>query len=96
MARELGYLKSCRIMLSPNSGWADLMAWLGIPALLEMCNVPGTFEPLRDCFKPRLQVIERDEPLGPQADELIAETDTVLPDLRPPPQVDPRLFPWEP
>jgi hypothetical protein len=96
MARELGYLKSCRIMLAPNSGWADLMAWLQIPALLEGSGVPGTFEPLRDCFKPRLAVLDHDMPAGPQADALIAARGCVLPDEGAPPLINPRLFPWEP
>jgi hypothetical protein len=96
LERELGYLKSCRIMLSPNSGWADLMAWLQIPALLENCEMPGTFDPLRDCFKPRLQVVDREEPIGPQVDELIAATECILPDEGPHRAVDPRFFPWEP
>ncbi|HEX4370690.1 MAG TPA: hypothetical protein VH019_05045 [Rhizomicrobium sp.] len=96
MARELGTLKSCCIMLAPNSGWADLMAWLQIPALLEGAGKPGTFEPLRDCFQPRLAVLDRGAPAGPQADALIAATGCVLPDDGAPPLVDPRLFPWEP
>ena len=95
MARELGYLKSCRIMLAPNSGWADLMAWLQIPALVECSPGPGLFEPLRDCFKPRLALLNRDAPAGPQADALIAATGCVLPDEGQS-LVDPRLFPWEP
>jgi len=96
MARELGYLKSCRIMLAPNSGWADLMAWLQIPALLEGAGKPETFEPLRDCFKPRLAVLDRAAPAGPQADALIAARGCVLPDEGAPPLINPRLFPWEP
>jgi hypothetical protein len=96
MARELGYLKSCRIMLAPNSGWADLMAWLQIPALLENCQGHGTFEPLRDCFKPKLAVLSRTAPAGLQAEVLIAAKDAVLPDDGGMPMVNPRLFPWEP
>jgi hypothetical protein len=96
LERELGYLKSCRIMLAPNSGWADLMAWLQIPTLLENCKVPGTFEPLRDCFNPKLEVVDRGAPIGPQVDELIAATDCVLPDEGSYLPVDPRYFPWEP
>lgn len=96
LARELGYLKSCRIMLAPNSGWADLMAWLKIPALLESCDQPDTFEPLRDCFDPRLAVLDRTRPAGPQADALIAATECVLPDAGGRQLVNPRLFPWEP
>ena len=96
LARELGYLKSCRIMLAPNSGWADLMAWLKIPALLEGCDQPDTFEPLRDCFDPRLAVLNPNLPAGPQADALIAATECVLPDAGGRQLVNPRLFPWEP
>jgi hypothetical protein len=96
LARELGYLKSCRVMLSPNSGWADLMAWLKIPTLLEMCGRAGTFEPLRDCFKPRLRVLDREQPPGPQAEALIVATECILPDEETHHLVDPRLFPWEP
>jgi hypothetical protein len=96
MARELGYLKSCRFMLAPNSGWADMMAWLQIPTLVESAGGPGTFEPLRDCFKPRLAVLDEDRPAGPQADALMAATAPVLPDDGGIPLVNPRLFPWEP
>ena len=96
LERELGYLKSCRLMLAPNSGWADLMAWLQIPTLLENCKVPGTFEPLRDCFKPKMDMVDRDMPIGPQVDALLAATDCVLPEEISPPSVDPRYFPWEP
>ena len=96
MARELGYLKSCRLMLAPNSGWADLMAWLKIPTLLEGCEGPGTFEPLRDCFRPKLAVLDREQPAGPQADALLAAAGPVLPDDGGVPLVNPRYFPWEP
>jgi len=97
LARELGYLKSCRIMLSPDSGWADLMAWLQIPTLLESCKTVGTFEPLRDCFKPKLRILDLSQPLGPQADTMIAATECILPDDGPNNSVaSPELFPWEP
>jgi len=95
LARELGYLKSCRLMLGPDSGWSDLMAWLGIPVLLEMLGFPMAFEELRDSFQPRIAVVDRDAPLEPQIDALLA-CDHCLP------FEDPRkggmfkaMFPWE-
>ena len=82
-------------MLSPDSGWADLMAWLGVPTILEMLRVPTTFESLRDTFQPRIVLLDRDAPLGPQIDALLV-CDTCLPNT------DPRksglgkaMFPWE-
>jgi hypothetical protein len=95
LARELGYLKSCRVMLSPNSGWADLMAWLQIPTLLESCDKLDTFEPLRDCFSPRIRVVRRDEPPGPQAEALMVSDGCILPNEHRVHLIDPRCFPWE-
>jgi hypothetical protein len=95
LARELGYLKSCRLMLGPDSGWTDLMAWLGVPVLLEMLRFPMAFEELRDSFQPRIALLDREAPLEPQIDTLLA-CDTCLP------FEDPRkggmfkaMFPWE-
>ena len=95
LARELGYLKSCRLMLGPDSGWTDLMAWLGIPVLLEKLRFPMAFEDLRDSFRPRIALVDRDLPIGPQIDAILA-ADSCLP------FEDPRkgglskaLFPWE-
>ena len=96
LARELGYLKSCRVMLAPDSGWTDLMAWLGVPVLLEMLVITSVFDGLRDTFQPRIALVDRDSPLGPQIDALLA-ADFSLPGH------DPRKgglskvsFPWEP
>jgi hypothetical protein len=95
LARELGYLKSCRLMLAPDSGWTDLMAWLGVPSLLEMLPNPIVYEALRDSFQPRLALIDRSVPLGPQIDALLASSHCL-------PATDPRkggiskaLFPWD-
>lgn len=95
LARELGYLSSCRLMLGPDSGWSDLMAWLGIPVLLEMLRFPAAFEELRDSFQPRIALVDRTAPLEPQIDALLA-CETCLP------FVDPRkrgtykaMFPWD-
>jgi len=96
LARELGYLKSCCLMLAPDSGWADLMAWLGVPTLLEMLVSDKALDGLRDTFQPRIAVIDRDRPLKPQVDALLADAFSL-------PTTDPlksglakALFPWEP
>lgn len=96
LARELGYLKSCALMLSPDSGWADLMAWLGVPVLLEMLRLPYTFEGLRETFQPRMALVDRHAPIGPQVDALLASSFCL------PTPMDPKkvgtgkaMFPWE-
>jgi hypothetical protein len=95
LARELGYLRSCRVMLSPDSGWCDLMAWLRIPVLLEMLVYPTAFEDLRGSFQPRIAVVDRQAPLGPQVDAILAAQECL-------PTIDPNkhgtgkaLFPWD-
>lgn len=95
LARELGSLKSCKIMLAPDSGWTDLMAWLGVPVLLEMLLYATTYESLRDSFQPRIALLDRTKPVGPQADALLASSPCL-------PAIDPRKsgtekadFPWD-
>jgi hypothetical protein len=82
-------------MLGPDSGWSDLMAWLGVPVLLEKLPNPIVFESLRDSFQPRLALVDRTAPLGPQIDALQALSHCL-------PATDPRksgtskaLFPWD-
>jgi hypothetical protein len=96
LARELGYLKSCRVMLAPDSGWTDLMAWLGVPVLLEMLVIPSVFDGMRDTFQPRIALVDRDRPIGAQVDALLA-ADFSLPggDLRKT-GLAKASFPWEP
>jgi hypothetical protein len=96
MQRELGYLKSCRLMLAPDSGWADLMAWLEVPTLLEQIYVPGAFEPLRPAYGGKLQMTVPGMPIAPQVDALLAEDGPVLPPATDSLFVDARMFPWEP
>lgn len=95
-ARELGYLKSCALMLSPDSGWADLMAWLEIPTLLEMVHHPGEYEPLRAGFRPRLQIVDRGGPIGPQVDALLASSFSLPDSGVSTPDADAAGFPWAP
>jgi hypothetical protein len=94
--RELGYLKSCRLMLAPDSGWADLMAWLQVPTLLEMAYAPGDFECLRDNFLPRLDVVDRNRPIGEQVDALLNAPGPVLFSAKSSYFVDKESYPWEP
>ena len=95
LARELGYLRSCKVMLGPDSGWSDLMVWLGVPVMLEMLLNPTTFEAMRDTFQPRMALVDRSRPIGPQVDALLASTHNL-------PATDPRKsglakaeFPWQ-
>jgi hypothetical protein len=94
--RELGYLKSCRLMLSPDSGWADLMAWLQVPTLLEQSYLPGDFECLRDTFRPRLGLVDRNRPIEEQVDALLAAPGPVLFPAEAAFPVDKQSYPWEP
>jgi hypothetical protein len=71
------------------------MAWLGVPVLLEMLFFPIAFEDLRDSFRPRIGLVDRAAPIGPQVDAVLA-ADTCLP------TTDPRksglakaMFPWD-
>jgi len=43
---ELNELTSCKIMFAPDSGWADLMAWLRIPTVIEAVG-NGTHQRLK-------------------------------------------------
>ena len=70
LTRELGYLQSCKVMLAPNSGWADLMCWLRVPTLLENRGNVDVFRPMAP-FAPRLIVRSRTEPAGSQAEALL-------------------------
>lgn len=96
MARELGYLKSCRVMLAPDSGWADLMVWLGVPTFLEMQLLKGTMSPfwygIKD-FRPRLRVFDRQSPAGTQTDALLNDPPWELPAEPWAQQENPQLFP---
>jgi hypothetical protein len=71
------------------------MAWLGVPVLLEKLPNPIVFESLRDSFQPRISLVDRTSPLGPQIDALLASSHCL-------PATDPRksgtskaLFPWD-
>ncbi len=89
MNAELTFLKTCKLMISPDSGWTDLMGWLRVPTLLERLYFPGGFEALRP-FRPKILLAE--EALG--ITDIItrlcnADDDTVLlpnPDIGEKPQ----------
>ena len=53
LERELGYLRSCAIMLAPHSGWADLMCWLRVPCIVEDTMSFELFRMMAP-FRPRL------------------------------------------
>jgi hypothetical protein len=70
LERELGYLRSCKVMLAPNSGWADLMCWLRVPTLLENRGNTRVFGPMA-AFAPRLLVRSQEDTAASQADALL-------------------------
>jgi hypothetical protein len=78
LARELGYLRNCRLMISPDSGWANLMAWLRVPTLVEKQICKYVFYWLQP-FKPRINIVKRDVPLPTQIQELLSK-DECLPE----------------
>ncbi|NDG83252.1 MAG: hypothetical protein EBX44_15865 [Betaproteobacteria bacterium] len=67
---ELYSLKNCRLMFSPDSGWADLMAWLQVPTLLEKVINPGTWDGM-DVFCPRIALFDENSDLSLQIDHLL-------------------------
>ncbi|MDJ0531376.1 MAG: hypothetical protein QNJ70_02570 [Xenococcaceae cyanobacterium MO_207.B15] len=70
LQKELGYLRSCKLMLAPNSGWCDLMAWLQVPTLIEN-NVTFDYFSLLEDFSPVIGLIDPSLPITKQADELL-------------------------
>ena len=83
-------------MLAPDSGWADVMAWLGIPVLLEMLINPFAFEGMRDTFRPRIALIDRDADLGAQIDRVLAADGLLTPHDPSKAGLSKAMFPWEP
>jgi len=57
---ELSMLKFCKLMIAPDSGWADLMGWLQVPTLLEQQYYSWGFEGLRP-FKPKILPMSNSE-----------------------------------
>jgi len=79
--KELRLLPACRLMFAPDSGWADLMAWLQVPTLLEASLSRGHFDELID-FAPRVALIDRSRAIEEQIDALLA-ADVCTPNDRP-------------
>lgn len=73
LTRELGYLRSCRVMLAPNSGWADLMCWLRVPVLIEERGQRAVFDMMAP-FRPRIALRRRELPVQTQVDALLRDT----------------------
>jgi hypothetical protein len=68
--RELGYLRTCTVMLAPNSGWADLMCWLRVPVLVERTEPLGILD-MMALFKPRVLLRQPELPVEAQVDDLL-------------------------
>jgi hypothetical protein len=76
LRRELGFLRQCQIMFAPDSGWADLMAWLRIPTLIEQEVVSHAFAWLAP-FRPCLDVIRPDLDIIEQVDRIRSQPESV-------------------
>ena len=82
LEKELGYLRNCKVMLAPNSGWCDLMAWLQVPTLIEN-NVTFDYFSLLEDFSPIIGLIDPNTPITKQADRLLSKKSTGTVDLPP-------------
>jgi hypothetical protein len=92
LARELGYLRTCRIMLAPNSGWADLMCWLGVPVLVEERGDRHVFDMMAP-FRPRLLLRRRAISAQTQMEALLGG-DSIFRDLGSSRVDEPSLSQW--
>ncbi|NJL22241.1 MAG: hypothetical protein HC895_17730 [Leptolyngbyaceae cyanobacterium SM1_3_5] len=63
-------------MFAPDSGWADLMAWLQIPTLIEQEVVSHAFTWLAP-FRPRLAVIRPNLDIIEQVDRIRSQSQSV-------------------
>ncbi|MEF3190943.1 MAG: hypothetical protein K6347_00120, partial [Campylobacterales bacterium] len=59
LTTELKALRTCAIMFAPNSGWADLMAWLNVPTFVEKVECKNQFYRLRT-YKTRMAELRAD------------------------------------
>ncbi|HVJ52073.1 MAG TPA: hypothetical protein VM689_06415 [Aliidongia sp.] len=81
LSKELQWLSACALMFAPDSGWADLMAWLRVPTLLEGSAYSGHFDALAG-FEPRLALIDYERPIEPQIEALLAQATRIPGDTR--------------
>ena len=79
LSRELGYLRTCEVMMAPNSGWADLMCWLRVPVIVERRGATWIFDMLAP-FQPRFMLRDPGVPVEQQVDRLL-DGDSDLPHL---------------
>jgi hypothetical protein len=82
LGKELQWLSACALMFAPDSGWADLMAWLRVPTLLEGSAYSGHFDALVD-FRPRLALIDYERPIEQQIEALLAQATCIPGDTKP-------------
>ena len=87
LSKELQWLSACELMFAPDSGWADLMAWLQVPTLLEGSAYSGHFDGLA-AFEPRIALIDYQRPIEEQIDALLASPMRVPGDTQAPPNYE--------
>lgn len=80
LSYELQALRNCSLMFAPYSGWADLMAWLQVPTLIENSHGDGLNLCRLAVFEPRMAFLEKNEEVPPQVTQLLSSG----PGIRPP------------
>lgn len=71
LSGDLRCLSRCVIMISPDSGWADLMGWLQIPTILQKIFTPFSFYASYS-HGATFGLMEPDAPAGPQVIGLLS------------------------
>lgn len=65
LAGDLACLHNCKMMFSPDSGWADLMAWLQVPSIVMKLHTNYTyfsaipFDPIIEVYDKKLPLIDQ-------------------------------------
>lgn len=72
LAWELRALRTCSLMFSPDSGWADVMAWLQIPSLVE--DPIQNFHLLErlNVYQPTMRILDSHQPIKDQILSLLS------------------------
>ena len=71
LSGDLRCLSRCIVMISPDSGWADLMGWLQIPTILQKIYTPHSFY-ASYAHGATFEIMEPGSPVGPQVLSVLA------------------------
>lgn len=71
LSGDLRCLSRCVVMISPDSGWADLMGWLNVPTIIQKVYTPHSFYASYS-HGATFGVMDSNSPVGPQITSLLA------------------------